>query len=89
MEGGILRTILEFCRLANILTPPNVTVISTDGTPTDSKKNNEEGEAMLDMETVAGICLKGKIVVILHNLASRDGLQSLVQLLMIKKTIQV
>jgi kumamolisin len=52
----------QFCTLANIPTPPNVTVISTDGTPTDNT-DGAEGEVMLDVEVVAGICPKANIVV--------------------------
>ena len=41
---------------------PEVKAISTDGTPTDSK-DGAEGEVMLDVEIVAGICPKAKIAV--------------------------
>jgi kumamolisin len=52
----------KFCSLANIRTPPKVTTVSTDGTPTDSR-DGAEGEVMLDVEVVAGICPKADIVV--------------------------
>jgi hypothetical protein len=50
---------------------PNVTVISTDGIPTDSKKNNEEGEAMLDIDTIDRLVLRPRSSFISLNLASR------------------
>ncbi|HET6176454.1 MAG TPA: S53 family peptidase [Candidatus Sulfotelmatobacter sp.] len=52
----------QFCQLAKIATPPNVTVVSTDGTPTNSK-DGAEGEVMLDVEVVAGVCPGANIVV--------------------------
>jgi kumamolisin len=52
----------KFCHLAKIAASPNVIPISTDGTPTD-RKDGAEGEVMLDIEVVAGICPKANIVV--------------------------
>lgn len=52
----------KFCALTKISPVPTVIAISTDGTPTDSK-DGEEGEVMLDIEVVAGICPKAKIAV--------------------------
>jgi kumamolisin len=52
----------QFCTLAKIPIPPNVTVISTDGTPTDNT-DGAEAEVMLDIEVVAGLCPKANIVV--------------------------
>ncbi len=52
----------KFCSLANIPQPPKVKTISADGTPTDSR-DGAEGEVMLDVEIVAGICPKADIVV--------------------------
>jgi kumamolisin len=51
-----------FCKLANIQTPPTVTTISTDGTATNAK-DGAEGEVMLDIEIVAGVCPKANIAV--------------------------
>jgi kumamolisin len=51
----------QFCSLANIAMP-NVVTVSTDGTATDSK-DGAEGEVMLDVEVVAGVCPKANIVV--------------------------
>jgi len=52
----------KFCALAGIAIPPTVVAISTDGTPTDSR-DGAEGEVMLDIEVVAGVCPKAKIAV--------------------------
>ncbi len=52
----------EFCKLANIAAPPTVVALSTDGTATNVK-DGAEGEVMLDIEVVAGVCPKAKIAV--------------------------
>jgi kumamolisin len=51
----------EFCKLAGV-GMPTVVPVSTDGTATNSK-DGAEGEVMLDVEVVAGICPKSTIVV--------------------------
>jgi kumamolisin len=51
----------EFCKLAGV-SVPTVTAVSTDGTSTNSR-DGAEGEVMLDVEVVAGICPKSTIVV--------------------------
>jgi kumamolisin len=51
----------EFCKLANV-SVPTVVAVSTDGTATNSR-DGAEGEVMLDVEVVAGICPKSTIVV--------------------------
>jgi kumamolisin len=51
----------EFCSLAKIAVP-TVKPVSTDGTSTSSK-DGAEGEVMLDIEVVAGVCPKATIVV--------------------------
>jgi kumamolisin len=51
-----------FCQLAKIAKPPNVVAISADGTATNSK-DGAEGEVMLDVEVVAGVCPKSTIAV--------------------------
>jgi kumamolisin len=48
--------------MAHVSPVPEVKAISTDGTPTNSK-DGAEGEVMLDVEIVAGLCPKAKIVV--------------------------
>ena len=61
--GGYFPTDLaEFCKLANIAAPPTVVALSTDGTATNVK-DGAEGEVMLDIEVVAGVCPKAKIAV--------------------------
>lgn len=51
----------KFCEKASV-SIPKVTPISTDGTSTESK-DGAEGEVMLDIEVVAGLCPKASIVV--------------------------
>lgn len=61
--GGYFPSDLQmFCQMANISPVPTVTPISADGTPTNSK-DGAEGEVMLDIEVVAGICPAANIVV--------------------------
>lgn len=60
--GGYFESDLkQFCALAKLSTP-SVKAISTDGTPTASK-DGAEGEVMLDIEVVAGVCPKATILV--------------------------
>jgi kumamolisin len=60
--GGYFPSDLQaFCKLANVAVP-TVQAVSTDGTPTNAK-DGAEGEVMLDVEVVAGVCPKSKIVV--------------------------
>jgi len=60
--GGYFPDDLEhFCQLANI-SEPTVVTISVDGTST-SAKDGAEGEVMMDIEVVAGVCPKSTIVV--------------------------
>ncbi|WP_172170421.1 S53 family peptidase [Paraburkholderia elongata] len=51
----------KFCEKAGV-SIPKVTAVSTDGTSTESK-DGAEGEVMLDIEVVAGLCPKASIVV--------------------------
>ncbi|EDZ98856.1 Peptidase S53 propeptide [Burkholderia sp. H160] len=51
----------KFCQKAEVSTP-QVTAISTDGTSTESR-DGAEGEVMLDIEVVAGLCPRASIVV--------------------------
>jgi kumamolisin len=65
--GGYFPSDLQqFCSLANIPNPPTVIPVSTDGTPTDAQ-DGAEGEVMLDIEVVAGVCPKANIVVYFAN----------------------
>lgn len=60
--GGYFEHDLQkFCKLAGVPVP-QVKPVSADGTPT-SAKDGAEGEVMLDVEVVAGICPKANIVV--------------------------
>lgn len=60
--GGYFESDLkQFCAVANV-PMPTVKAISTDGTTT-SAKDGAEGEVMLDIEVVAGVCPKATIVV--------------------------
>jgi len=51
----------KFCEKAGV-SMPTVTPVSTDGTSTESK-DGAEGEVMLDIEVIAGLCPKSCIVV--------------------------
>jgi kumamolisin len=60
--GGYFPSDLEkFCKAANV-SVPKVTTISVDGTATNAR-DGAEGEVMLDVEVVAGVCPKANIVV--------------------------
>jgi kumamolisin len=60
--GGYFDKDLElFCKLAGVGVP-KVLPVSTDGTPTNAH-DGEEGEVMLDIEIVSGLCPKSSIVV--------------------------
>ena len=60
--GGYFPDDLEhFCQLANI-SEPTIVPISVDGTST-SAKDGAEGEVMMDIEVIAGVCPKSTIVV--------------------------
>jgi kumamolisin len=68
--GGYFPTDLQqFCQLANVPFP-TVTPISTDGTATNAK-DGAEGEVMLDIEVVAGVCPKANIVVYFANFSEQ------------------
>jgi kumamolisin len=60
--GYFASDLAAFCQLAKIPSPPTVTTISTDGTATNAK-DGAEGEVMLDIEVVAGVCPKANIAV--------------------------
>ena len=60
--GYFADDLAQYCSLANMPAPPKVTVISTDGTPTDNT-DGAEAEVMLDVEVVAGLCPKADIVI--------------------------
>jgi kumamolisin len=60
--GYFEQDLAKFCKLAGIPQVPTVKPISTDGTPTNAK-DGAEGEVMLDIEVVSGVCPKSTIVV--------------------------
>jgi kumamolisin len=66
----------QFCSLANIANLPTVTPISTDGTPTNAK-DGAEGEVMLDIEVVAGVCPKANIAVYFANWGEQGWISNL------------
>ena len=59
--GYFAQDLKKFCALAGVAMPA-VKTVSTDGTATDAK-DGAEGEVMLDVEVVAGVCPKATIVV--------------------------
>jgi len=74
--GGFFPNDLQsFCQLTS--TPvPTVKAVSVDGTPT-SAKDGAEGEVMLDVEVVAGVCPKATIVVYFAHWSERGWLNVL------------
>jgi kumamolisin len=66
----------KFCSLAKIAAPPQVTPVSTDGSATDSK-DGAEGEVMLDVEVVAGVCPEANIVVYFANWSDEGWITNL------------
>jgi len=58
--GYFVDDLRQFCSLAGV-SVPKVTAISTDGTST-SAHDGAEGEVMLDIEVVAGVCPKATII---------------------------
>ncbi len=61
--GGFFRSDLAlFCKDAGIASVPKVTLVSVNGAGIDVK-DGSEGEVMLDVEVVAGVCPKADIVV--------------------------
>jgi kumamolisin len=62
-DGGYFRSDLAtFCTKSKLPKLPLVTPVSTDGTRTN-RRDSGVYEVMLDVETVAGLCPKAKIVV--------------------------
>jgi len=65
----------SYCKLANISTP-KVIPISVDGTST-SAVDGAEGEVMLDIEVVAGVCPKAAIAVYFAKFSERGWIKAL------------
>lgn len=59
--GFFADDLAAFCQNANI-TVPTVNLVSVNNTPTN-QRDGAEGEVMLDVEVVAGVCPKAAIVV--------------------------
>ena len=74
--GGFFADDLKmFCNLAGVPVP-KVKTVSVDGTPTDSV-DGTEGETMLDVEVVAGVCPKSTIVVYFSHWDDQGWLNAL------------
>jgi kumamolisin len=65
----------EFCKMANIAVP-TVKPISTDGIST-SAKDGAEGEVMMDIEVVGGVCPQSTIVVYFANWTEQGWITAL------------
>jgi len=64
-----------FCSLAKV-TVPTVQTVSVDGTST-SAKDGAEGEVMLDVEVVAGVCPKSTIVLYFAHWGEQGWIRNL------------
>jgi len=60
--GYFEEDLVTFCKNANISTLPVVKTVSVNGTPVD-QRDGAEGEVMLDVEVVGGVCPAATIVV--------------------------
>jgi kumamolisin len=74
--GGYFPGDLEaFCQLASV-SMPQVKAISTDGTST-AAKDGAEGEVMLDVEVIAGVCPKANIVMYFAHFTEQGWITAL------------
>ncbi|HTL16920.1 MAG TPA: S53 family peptidase [Patescibacteria group bacterium] len=74
--GGYFPSDLQgFCQLAGVQFP-TVKTISVDGTST-SRKDGAEGEVMLDIEVVAGVCPKANIAVYFAHFSEKGWIKAL------------
>lgn len=74
--GGYFPADLQnFCNLAKI-SMPQVETVSVDGTLTNAA-DGAEGEVMLDIEVIAGICPKSTIVAYFSSFSERGWVQAL------------
>jgi len=64
-----------FCNMTRV-DVPTVKTVSVDGTPTNSK-DGTEGETMLDVEVVAGVCPKSRIIVYFSHWDDQGWLNAL------------
>lgn len=60
--GYFTDDLAQFCKAARIAQPTEIVPISVDGTPS-AQHDGAEGEVMLDIEVVAGICPKATVPV--------------------------
>lgn len=65
----------EYCKLANVPVP-SINAISVDGTST-SARDGAEGEVMLDIEVVAGVCPKATIAVYFAEFTERGWIAAI------------
>jgi kumamolisin len=77
LGGGYFSADLaSFCQAAQISPVPSVTVVSVDHTPTN-QRDGAEGEVMLDVEVVAGVCPRASIVVYFSRFTERGWIDAL------------
>jgi kumamolisin len=75
--GGYFPSDLQqFCALAGIAQVPAVQALSTDGIST-SAHDGAEGEVMLDIEVVAGVCPKASIVAYFAHFTTKGWIKAL------------
>lgn len=75
--GGYFESDLaNFCRLCDIAPLPSVQTVSVDGTSTASR-DGAEGEVMLDVEVVAGVCPKASLVVYFAEFSIRGWIAAI------------
>lgn len=75
--GGYFESDLaNFCRLCDIAPLPSVQTVSVDGTSTTSR-DGAEGEVMLDVEVVAGVCPKASLVVYFAEFSIRGWIAAI------------
>jgi kumamolisin len=65
-----------FCKLAGIATPPKVTTISIDKAST-SARDGAEGEVMLDVQVVGGVCPKATLAVYFGHFSEQGWINTL------------
>ena len=66
----------DFCKLCDIAPLPTVRTVSVDGTST-SARDGAEGEVMLDVEVVAGVCPKASLVVYFAEFSIRGWIAAI------------
>ena len=75
--GGYFESDLrDFCKLCDIAPLPSVRTVSVDGTSTSSR-DGAEGEVMLDVEVVAGVCPQASLVVYFAEFSIRGWIAAI------------